>query len=79
MVTNFNTVVIYRGILTLDNVGTAVNYCSILYHWHQDVVLHFKLNLGNENLKNKISISVKNLVCYKTLSLIQGILENVQW
>ncbi len=29
MVANLNTAVIYCRILTLNNVGTAVNYCSI--------------------------------------------------
>jgi len=29
MVANLNTMVIYHGIFTLENVGNAVNYCGI--------------------------------------------------
>jgi hypothetical protein len=29
MVAKLNTAVIYGGILTLENIGTAVNYCGI--------------------------------------------------
>jgi len=40
MVANLNfhgAAVIYCHILTLENVGNAVNYHGILEHWHQKI------------------------------------------
>jgi hypothetical protein len=33
MVADLNGVLIYRGMLALENVATAINYYGILEHW----------------------------------------------
>ncbi len=66
--TNFNTATIYNRILTLENVGTAVNYCSIFITFAQCDKLKYCGNLQQNFNPRKCRYSGKLLQYFITFA-----------